>query len=224
MLHKTKAISLQSMAFRDSSVIARFFTEKFGLQSFVVNGVRSARSRIPASLFQPMVPVDLIQYHDERKDLHRISEIKAASILHNLPMHPAKAAMAMFVAEYLGRVLKDHLENKPFFEFSLDWIHQLDGLQGGFESAHLGFVWHSFSYLGISPEDWRRIPETVSGIASSSHPAIQEFLEAESSFSQLRLPSAGRQQLLDALVRYAGMQLEGMGELRSLSVLRQVFS
>ena len=224
MLQKTRAISLQSMPFRDSSLIARFFTEEFGLQSFVVNGVRSAKTKISPGLFQPMIPVDLVQYYDSRKDLNRFSEIRPGFLPKDIPMNPFKAAMVMFVAEYLSKVLKEHLENRPLFEFSLSWTSRLDEMTGEFESAHLGFLWHSFSFLGITPEKPENLMETGPAFPAEYREITLAFLQNESPFASYKVPSSLRQILLDCLVRYANQHLEGMGEIKSLAVLRQVFS
>ncbi|HRH35285.1 MAG TPA: recombination protein O N-terminal domain-containing protein, partial [Catalimonadaceae bacterium] len=88
MLHKTRAISLHFIRYKESSIIARFFTEKFGLQSFVVNGVRSAKSKMSAAYFQPLQLLELVQYHDEKKDLHRLQEVKSEAGLHQIPISP----------------------------------------------------------------------------------------------------------------------------------------
>jgi len=224
VLYKTRAISLHSIPYRDSSLIARFFTEEFGLQSFVVNGVRSSKGKISPGLFQPMTPVDLVQYHDNRKDLNRFSEIKPAYALQSLPIHPVKSALSIFVAEYLSKVLKDHLENRPLFSFSFDWIIKLDAMQEGFESAHLGFLWHSFSFLGITPENWQKLMENSPQLQEEYKVLLENYLDEESPFAAFRVSSNIRQLVLDALVNFAQSQLEGMGEIKSLAVLRKVFS
>lgn len=224
MLYKTRAISLNYIRYRDRSVIARFFTEEFGLQSFVVNGVRSSKSRISPALFQALNLVDLVQYHDGRKELNRLSEIRPAKILSTIPMHPAKSAMAIFVAEYIGKVLRENQENKPLFSSAYDWILGLDSMPSGFESSHIGFVWNSFSSLGISPESWTDVLQTSLRLDPDFQIISEAYFESGADFRLLKVPAMIRQQILDALVRYAASQLEGMGEIRSLAVLRQVFS
>jgi DNA repair protein RecO (recombination protein O) len=224
MLHKTRAISLHAIPYRDTSLIARFFTEEFGLQGFVVNGVRSSKARISPGLFQAMMPVDLVQYHDSRKDLNRFSEIKAAFPLNEIPLHPVKSAQVIFIAEYLSRVLKDHLENRPLFALSYAWISQLDSMAENFESAHLGFIWHSFLHLGITPDNAEILLERGTPLHEEHREQLHIFLNDESPFAAFRVPSAVRQTVLDALVNYVRTHMEGMGELRSLAVLRQVFS
>jgi DNA repair protein RecO (recombination protein O) len=224
MLHKTRAISLHAIPFRDTSLIARFFTEEFGLQGFVVNGVRTSKARISPALFQAMMPVDLIQYHDNRKDLNRFSEIKAAFPLSEIPLHPVKSAQVIFVAEYLSRVLKDHLENRSLFAFTFAWISELDSTKENFESAHLGFLWHSFSHLGITPDSSDKLLEKGAPLHEEHRQKLNIFLEGESPFTPFRVPSQVRQTVLDALVDYVRSHMEGMGELKSLAVLRQVFS
>ena len=54
MLHKTKGIVIKSTPFRESSLICKIFTEKFGLQTYIVNSVRSSGKTGKAALFQPL--------------------------------------------------------------------------------------------------------------------------------------------------------------------------
>ncbi|RZM16088.1 MAG: DNA repair protein RecO, partial [Pedobacter sp.] len=38
MLHKTRGIVLKTTLYSESSVVAQIFTEKFGIQSYLING------------------------------------------------------------------------------------------------------------------------------------------------------------------------------------------
>ena len=59
MLHKTSGIILQTTNYSDSGFIAKIYTERFGVQSYIISGARSKRSKTKASLFQPMTIVEL---------------------------------------------------------------------------------------------------------------------------------------------------------------------
>ena len=86
MLHKTKGIVIGYIPYRESSIIVKLYTENFGIQSYIENGVRSAKGKNKIALFQPMTLLDVVVYHNDKKDLHRISEIKCTSPLVSIPM------------------------------------------------------------------------------------------------------------------------------------------
>ena len=52
MTYKTKGIVLNFIKFKESSIICKIFTESFGLQSYIINGVRSSNKSKNMSLFQ----------------------------------------------------------------------------------------------------------------------------------------------------------------------------
>lgn len=222
MQHKSRAICLQTIPFRETSIIARFFTEFHGVQSFIASGVRSAKSGMSPGLFQPLSPVEIVHYLDERKDLNRLVDIKPEGIIHSIPLNPAKIAISIFVAEYLCRILRDSQENAAFFSYILNWIRSLDESSNGFESGHIAFVWHSFSYLGIVPEDWKEILESGAGLETIQ--GLDTFFRSENHFDPLKVGSVTRQVLLQSLVRYASEQMGGFGEIKSLLVLKSVFA
>ena len=45
MLEKTEGIVLNYLKYRDTSIIVRIYTRKYGLQSYIVNGIRSQKSK-----------------------------------------------------------------------------------------------------------------------------------------------------------------------------------
>ncbi|MBL7720826.1 MAG: recombination protein O N-terminal domain-containing protein, partial [Chitinophagaceae bacterium] len=66
-LHKTKGIVLRTVKYGETSVIVTLFTELFGIQSYLVNGVRasSKKGTGKANMFQPAAILDLVVYHNE---------------------------------------------------------------------------------------------------------------------------------------------------------------
>ena len=78
MIAKTKGIVLRSVKYGETSLVVTVFTELFGLQSYMVNGVRttSKKGTSKASLFQPSAILELVAYHNEFNNLQRLREYK----------------------------------------------------------------------------------------------------------------------------------------------------
>ncbi|HET9744500.1 MAG TPA: recombination protein O N-terminal domain-containing protein, partial [Chitinophagaceae bacterium] len=76
--HKTKGIVLRTVKYGETSLIVTTFTELFGLQSYIISGVRTStiKGSGKANLFQPTAILDLVVYHNELKHLNRIKEFR----------------------------------------------------------------------------------------------------------------------------------------------------
>lgn len=216
-LVKSRGIALHHIRYRETSVIARIFTEETGLHGFVVNGVRSGKSKTPASLFQPLQLLDLVYYYDSKRDLLRLSEIKPAYPLASIPFHAVKTTQTLFLAEVLGKVMHEGQANASLFAQVWEDVIWLDGLAHKGESAHIYILKRMLSPLGIEPAKWEEIflPNQLSHWSS-----ISPFFLAENNSD---LPAGLRSMVLDRFMVYLHQHLEGMGSIRSLEVLRSVF-
>ena len=97
MLHKTSGIILHTTKYSDSSLIVKIYTEKFGLQSYMISGARSKKSKTKASLFQPMALVLLEVSNSEKITLQRISEINIEHQYIDVPYNIIKSSIAIFL-------------------------------------------------------------------------------------------------------------------------------
>lgn len=225
MLEKTRAISLHFLRYKETSVIARFFTEKFGLQSFVVNGVRSSKSKISAAYFQPLQLLEIVQFVDERKDLHRLKEVNLAEPQHSIPFQTVKATMAIFIAELVSKLTKEGQSNTPLFDLVWNWTMTLDNKEDGFEFDHIQLAWDFLEPMGIRPDSVTDLMgqfPTGNEQQANLYPAINEWIIGKSGFPA-GLSNRDRQWLLDQIMLYYQSHLEGAGSIQSLRVLREVF-
>src|SRR5690606_28723147 len=101
----TKGIVLRTVRYGETSVIVSIFTELFGMQSYIVNGVRSAsrKAGTKSNLFQPTALLDLIVYHNEQKNLQRIKEHRWAVLYEHLFFDVFKGAVATYMVELLQK-------------------------------------------------------------------------------------------------------------------------
>ena len=69
MIHKTRGIVLRTVDYSDTSLIAKIYTEQFGIQSYLIKGAKRKRASIKANLFQPLALLELEVYKKEKQQL-----------------------------------------------------------------------------------------------------------------------------------------------------------
>ena len=127
MLHKTKGIALKAIKYGETSLICTVFTHQFGIQSYMVQGVRSAKvSKNRASSFQTGTLLDLVVYLNPQKNLQRISELQVAYIYTGLQESIVKNSIVLFSADILIRLLPEHAPLPGLFEFAFSYFVALD--------------------------------------------------------------------------------------------------
>src|SRR4030095_15783391 len=127
-LHKTKGIVLRSVRYGETSLIVTILTGLFGIQSYLVNGVRASTKKGTgkANLFQPAAILDLIVYHNELRNLQRIKEFRWAHLYQNIFSDIKKNAVSLFMVELLTKCLKQPEANEDLFQFAEDAFLHLD--------------------------------------------------------------------------------------------------
>jgi DNA repair protein RecO (recombination protein O) len=227
MLHKTRGIIINYIRYRETSIIAKIYTEKFGIQTYIENGVRSSKGKNRIALFQPLTLVDLVVYHDEKKEIHRIAEIKCQTIFRTLPYHILKSSIALFLDEILNKTLKEHQENTPLFDFIHHSMLILDEMDTHFENFHLIFLLKFSFFLGFSPQNAHDIIDqfrefNIQMPFDENHQLQFNQLIAADYLTPLPIPRGMRNHLLEIILIFYRLHVEEFGEIKSLQVLREV--
>jgi DNA repair protein RecO (recombination protein O) len=155
-LHKTKGIVLRTVKYGETSIIVLIFTEKFGIQSYLVNGVRTSTKKGSgkANLFQPAAILDLVVYHNELKQLNRIKEFKWSHLYQTIFSDVPKNAVSLFMVELLTKCLKQPEVNEDLFNFCEDaFIHLDESSSAVMANFSLYFALHLSSLLGFQIHD-----------------------------------------------------------------------
>lgn len=224
MLYKTGGISLSFIKYRDTSIIARILTEKFGLQTYIVNGVRSAKSKGKIALFQPLTLLDLVVYHNEKKDIQRISELKVSYPFHDIPFNFKKSSISIFLTEVLVKTLKEEEENHELFHFLSKSFELFDKMPTGFENFHVQMLLKISAFIGLDPENVENMVLHCSELFEfdeSELKASQQLLEKPVG-SFVEISRYTRNKLLDMIVTYYADHFHINKELKTLEVLREV--
>jgi DNA repair protein RecO (recombination protein O) len=227
MLHKTRGIVISYIKYKESSIIAKIYTDKFGIQTYIENGVRSAKGKNKIALFQALTLLDLVVYHDDKKEIHRISELKCSHPFQELPYEIRKSSIALFITEILSKTLKEHTENESLFNFLSESILMLDINEKGIENFHLIFLLKLSLYLGFSPENAQEIKQQFFDYAVQLHISNEDLdilnLILTSGYqNEISINRSHRNHLLEILLLYYRLHIEEFGEIKSLSVLKEV--
>ena len=229
MLYKTRGIVLNFVKFRETSIVTRIYTEDFGLQSYIVNSVRGSnrKGRSKISFFQPLTLLDLVVYHKKTAGLTRISDIRCAEPYQHIPYNVIKSSIALFVTEVLNKSLKEEEGNAELFAFIQQSLLVFDQMETAFENFHLQFMLKLSRYLGFIPQSaqdfFTQVYEFVGKptIAPEEGQLLAQLLENR--YTEHTLVSRPiRQVLLDDLIKFYQMHVASFGEIKSLTVLREV--
>lgn len=227
MLKRTRGIVLGSLKFKETSIIVKVFTEAYGTQSFIINGVRSSRSKGKAALYQALSLLDLIIYYKEGKGLLRISEAKLTTPFQEIPYHPVKRTIGIFLTEFFAKVLKEEEVNSDLFEFIFYAIAYFDHQQKGIENFHLQLLLKSAVHFGYGPQaDLDFVQQLVdAGMHFTALENEEKFIEQlikQPFGTEIKISSSYRREILDQIIKFYSVHLQEKLEIKSIDVLKTV--
>lgn len=232
MLVETPGIVLSTLKYRESSVITRIYTRELGTQSYVVNGVRTAKARMAPSLFEPLTQLQLLVYHKHGQELHRIKEVHCHQPYQQMPLHPAKTAIRFFLAEVCGRLLPHDHSQPVVYSFLEQALLILDLLPSGVAAFPVQFMLKLSQIEGFSPANAHDLLDHLahppSDVSSTDMQHMAQILvqsltapfgEAEAFCA---CPPAQRRQMLELVIDFWRYHLQADLQFRSLPVLQQI--
>ncbi len=243
MTHKTKAIILRTISYGETSVITTAYTELFGIQSYIVKGIRkgSKTSQGKTSYFQAGAMLEMEVYHNELKNLQFIKEFQWSYLYEHIFFNVVKNAAAMYMIELLQHSLKQPEANPELFYLAEDSLKQLDrGNDTLTANLPLYFTLHLAAELGlrISGEYSPQTPvlDLQEGMFVENAPGHPYYLADElakstssinnimfyNNLEHIQLNRTTRRSLLHAYQQFFALHIQEFGELRSLQVLQEV--
>ena len=240
MIITTKGIVLRAIKYSETSLICDIYTQKMGLQSYIVSGVRKKRAKISVSLLQVMSLIEIVAYHKNNRELNRITEVKSAYVYQEIPFDIIKGTVGLFMAELVQKTIKEHEENTPLFEFLWDTFTQLDKTQNSVSNYHIGFMAQLTQFLGFMIDNnysenmpYFDVQEgRFRSVRTINHDGLNiELSQALFAFCQLPLTEnhqvpinrEDRRLLIRRLMRFYQYRIENFQELNSFAVLQDIF-
>jgi DNA repair protein RecO (recombination protein O) len=242
MLYSTKGIVLRAVKYGDTSLIVSIYTALFGIQSYIVNGVRTEkRGGTKAGMFQPAAILDMVVYHQEQKNLHRIREYKWSYIYREIYAGIIKTTLVMYMMEMLQKCLKQPESNEElyvFIESSLIQLDRADDLTAANYALHFTLAFAAFLGFRIGGRYSPQTPvlDLQEGNFTTEKPTHGYFLEGylgeatdlllkaetEEALRAIRLNRDLRRALLQAYQSFYALHVPDFGQLRSLLILQDI--
>jgi DNA repair protein RecO (recombination protein O) len=243
-MFKTRAIILRSIKYGETSLVVTAFTELFGVQTYMVNGVRSTKKTgLKASLYQPASVVDMEVYHNEKNAMHRIRECNRVHVFMHVLSDVVKNSIAVFMMELLYKLLKQPEQNADLFYFCEDVIIQLDSASPKVAAnLPLFFSLQLSHFFGFKIDDNFSEENTFldlqEGNFISEPPSHGNFLSADNAtitseilkimvpaeLEQLKLNHLKRRELLQKYMDYYALHISEFGQMKTLKVMQEVLS
>ncbi len=239
MQHKTTGIVLHTLKYSDSATIAAIYTHQFGRVSYMIYGVNKKRTVCPSALLQPFSILDLDVVHTPGKEIQRIKEVRTAFPFKQIPFHPVKNSIALFLSEVLYRALRQSEPDEELFTFLQQSIEILDNCEEGTENFHLVFLLKLSHYLGCAPNIEKEINgyfDLINGVFLYQRPLHTHYLIPEISKDMLALINSDYQQmtslsfsrnrkaeLLESIIEYYRLHIPDFNGIHSMEVLQSLF-
>ena len=241
MTQKLKGIVLCTLKYSDKSNIVRIYTEQRGKQSFLVPAKHSRKTNVNSVLFQPLSLVELEAEIRNSSEIHHIREARLLHPLVSIPFNPYKSGIAMFIAEFLYRALREEDSDDRLFAYISNSILWLDACSSSFANFHLVFLMHLSLFVGLYPntDDYADGDyfDMLNACFVSVRPSHLMYLPPDESsrictllrmnYDNMHLFLMNRNErnrCLDIICQYYGIHFPNFPELKSLSVLKELYS
>ena len=241
MYTESEGLVLSALKYNDTNDIVEVFTRRHGRVSFIVARSRGKRGGVRSVLFRPLSQLRLTWAERGRGGLRRIKAAEVARPYTSLPYEPVKSAVGLFLGEFLHRTLRHEEADEALYEYvgaALDWY---DMAAEGHANFHIVFLMRMTRFLGFFPNIEGYAPgscfDLIAGSFTGIAPTHRHFVPTgeagllpmlmRMTFDTMhlfRFTRSERNRLLDLLIEYYRLHTADFPELKSVSVLRELFA
>ena len=219
-------------------------TEKFGIQSYMVNGVRKQGLKNNKSIMlQACSILELEVYHNELKHLQRIKEHQWYFIYQQVLSDVFKHSIATFLIEMMFNAIQRPETNSQLYEFCEDVLVKLDSAsKAAAANFPLFFCLQLANQLGFgitvpnNSDNESPLYDLTEGCYRFDRPQHSVFLEGKQltdtqdllrvmhtdELNQFAFNRNSRKELLNIYLDYFAFQWTDFKKLRSLDILQTI--
>jgi DNA repair protein RecO (recombination protein O) len=231
MNYESRAIALLNHKYGEGAVIAKVFTEEYGLKSFSVKRNKSKKSKNKILLLDKMNLLTINAKNNSKKEIQYLSEINLAYAYQNTSLK--NKLIRLFIAEVLSKALIDSERNINLFQFIWNTNTQIDNLENVNNNFCIIFLIQLSEFLGISPST-ENIDLPYFNLNSGNFTNIknknEEIIKGEvvNYFKRLIIkenviiPYQSRQELIKILFRYYSIHHINLSNIKSYEVIESL--
>lgn len=240
-MEKIRGIVIDMTRYSDRYNIVTLFTRERGRVAFLSPVGTGKTARMRNALLSLLSEIDAEVRFRPSASLQMLGQVSPASVYTDLYFNPVKRAEAMFIGEFLNRLLRVTTPDTVLYDYIAGALGILDTLEKGVADFHIIFLVSLLPFMGIQPDlsaysegcwfDMQAACYVSRRPLHSDCVGGEEaaFLRALSrtgylSASMLHMNGAIRRRLTSGLVRYYALHYPGVDNLKSLEVLSELFS
>lgn len=211
----TEFIVLATTKVGDNALVVHTLSREWGRRGFLV---RSAK-KTGTTLFLPLNILEADVVENSKSELWTLRNITLKDALPGIRGHLQKNTMTLFLSEVLLRTLRDGANEDGLFDWCVGSILTLNALEADFANFPVRFLMELAGALGFRP--------TFDDIApfAQEHLTQMKQLHNASFTESMLLPLSGvtRNALCESLLLYLSFHTDSNIQVKSLSVLRELY-
>lgn len=241
MLQKNTGIVLHSLKYNENSLIIHMYTSLLGRTSYIIPISRSKKTALKSTIFQPLSIIEFDADYRPKGNIYKIKEAKNILPFVSIPYDPIKSSIAMFLAEFLYRIIREESENTPLFTYITHSMQWFDECKKGYANFHLVFLIRLTRFIGIFPntDDYNEghYFDLLNGGFTSQQPqSHNSYLNKADSktfvtlmrmnYDNMHLFKMNREErnrLLTLIIDYYRLHIHEFTTIQSLEVLKELF-
>ena len=201
---------------------------------------KSKKSKSKINLIQPSLTLDVQLTKKASSSMYSLKEFSLVTPRHRIQMDMVRLSIALFISEVVLKALPEEQADESIFQFVEGFYTELELDQENLSLFPLLFLIKFSHYLGFYPN----IASTQQGVFDLMESEFKPLYtkgphilgEQESNLLKALLGTKiavnepiswdqnVRKNLLESMVKYYGIHLEGFKEIKSLEVLQEVFN
>ncbi|MFT7073583.1 DNA repair protein RecO [Patiriisocius sp. Uisw_017] len=239
MITTTRAIVFSSIKYGEADLIATCFTLTDGLKTYLLRGIlKSKKGKLKTSYFQPLMQLEIVANHKNKGTLESIREAKVSYPYDSLHTQILKSSIVLFLAEILKNTIQEEESNEHLFQFLESSFQWLDTNETE-PNFHILFLLKLTQFLGCYPDPSNahfQYFNKAEGVFQESDPIdycetgahvknFKRFFGINfDSLNDLKLTKSERSRVLNLVLDYYHLHLQGFKKPKSLLVLNQLFN
>ena len=235
MIVTSSGVVLNRIKYGESGLIVKIFTKNYGLNSFIVQGVRRKNSKLNSLLFQPFSLIKVSFYQKQNNTLNTLKEAEYSTLTDKVISDPRKTSIAAFLSEVFLNCLHENEADLEFYEFLNHSSLLLNETQDNLRVFSPWILLKSTKYFGFKPRFNRSSSARFFNLQTGDFIANKgesNTLSANDSdvlmgFYNASYPTNKLFHSLDLLaiaLKYYQLQNQSFRNLKTLSVLKAVFA
>lgn len=241
MQMKSRAIVLRVTKYGEQKMIVDMFTEAVGRMSAICRIPKTQKGKLKKQYFQPMSVLEVAFDYRQNLSLQHLLDARIALPFVSIPFHPLKLSITLFLAEFLSYSTRNEQQNVALYQYVENSLAWLDACSTTFSNFHLVFMMRFSRFIGIYPltDDYHegdffdlraacftsQLPLHADYLVPADAERIGTLMRMDYETMRLfRMSHHDRNRIVDVLITYYRLHVPNFPELRSLSVMKELWA